>query len=110
VVIVTSFGAQGRGPYDLAVSGASTAPTLSPERRAALQELVQWVKGASEEEILTAWRGSAAAELQMGCLARARFQSAAGARAAVSGQAVSACMEALNEATEARKALLQSEG
>jgi hypothetical protein len=45
----------------------------------------------------------------MGCLARERFQSAAGARAAVSGEAVSACMEALNEATEARKALLQSE-
>lgn len=109
VVIVTSFGAQGRGPYDLAVAGASTAPTLSPERRAALQELVQWVKGASEEEILAAWRGSGPAELQMGCLARERFQSAAGARAAVSGEAVSACMEALNEATEARKALLQGE-
>lgn len=110
VVVVGSYGSSfGVGPYRLGVSVVSEERALTTAERESLQGLVRWVGEAPEEEVLAAWRGGSGSELQLGCLSRERFRTAAAARAAVAGEARSVCLAALGQATEARKAVLAGE-
>jgi hypothetical protein len=106
VLVVASFQGSGRGPYVLSVSADTGERPLTAQDQEALRAFVQWVTNASDEEVLSAWRGNAGADLQLGCARREYFRSQAAAQAAVAAEAVSICMGALERATEARKAVL----
>jgi hypothetical protein len=110
VLVVGSYGSSGAtGPYRLSVAVDAAEPPLDEAQREAVAAFVRWAGDAPAEELLDAWRGSSAADLQLGCLRRERFRSSAGARAAVAGEARSVCLAALAQATEARKTVLAAE-
>lgn len=110
VLVVGSYGSSfGVGPYRLGVTVDSDERVLTTAEREALDGFVRWVNEAPEEEVQAAWRGGSGSDLQLGCLFRERFRSAAAARAAVAGEARSVCLAALEQATEARKAVLAAE-
>ncbi len=106
VLVVAFFGSGGGGQYNLETSTLSVDRPLTDQEQEDLQAFVQWVENATDEELLSTWRGSTTTDLQMACLSRECYQSRAGAHASVLGEAVSACFGALDQAVEAREAVL----
>ena len=105
MVVAAALGTGGRGPYTLTISTDDSIHLPTEQQRKSAEALVQWVGGASSDDLLAAWRGSSPADLQLACLNRARFQTTASARASVRGRALGTCTTALKEATEARRCI-----
>ena len=110
VLVVSSYQGSGRGAYDLTISAGTRGRAFSPQNQEALRAFVEWATNASDEEFLSAWRGNAGSDLQLGCMRRELFKSQAAIEAMVVGEAVSICLGALDRATEARKAVLGGGG
>ncbi len=108
-IVVSAFEDGSRGPYRLAVSASGVEQALTDEQRQSLQAFADWVKRASEEDVITAWRGRAGTDLQLGCLNAERYRSAAIGRAGAFGEAIAMCAKGLSEATEATKLRLASQ-
>jgi hypothetical protein len=106
VVVASSVPKQSRGPFDLTVSTSTASRMLSEEERPAIQAFVLWMKSASNDEMLAAWRGASASNLQLGCLTRERLDSRPIRRASLVGAAASTCLSGLKRATEARKEII----